>query len=51
MMAAPFATFAVGLTLALAGKRNAATAVLLFALAFSIAMFVMHATDKLPISL
>ena len=51
MMAAPFATFAVGLALALAGKRAAACTALMVALALSIAMFFMHATDKLPISL
>jgi hypothetical protein len=51
MMAAPFATFAVGLALALAGKRTAASAVLIVALALSVGVFLMHATDKLPISL
>lgn len=51
MMAAPFATFAFGLALALAGKRTSATAVLAVAVVLSIAMFAMHATDTLPISL
>ncbi len=51
MMAAPFATFALGLALALTGQRGAACAVLLTALALSLAMFLMHATDTLPISL
>jgi hypothetical protein len=51
MMAAPFATFAVGLALALAGRRAAACVVLLAALALSVGMFIMHATDELPISL
>jgi hypothetical protein len=51
MMAAPFATFAIGLALALAGKRGAAYTALLVALALSIVMFFMHATDMLPISL
>jgi hypothetical protein len=51
MMAAPFATFAAGMLLALAGRRRMSGAVLALALLLSIAMFLMHATDKLPISL
>lgn len=51
MMAAPFVAFAVGLLLALDGRRGAASAVLVVALSLSIAMFLMHATDQLPISL
>lgn len=51
MMAAPFMTFALGLALALAGKRGAACTVLVVALALSLGMFLLHATDSLPISL
>jgi hypothetical protein len=51
MMAAPFVAFAASLGFALAGRSRWALAALLAALALSVAMFLLHATDALPISL
>lgn len=51
MMAAPFVAFAVSIGLALTGRQRSSLAALVTALALSVAMFLLHATDSLPISL
>jgi hypothetical protein len=51
MMAAPFVAFAVSIGLALTGRQRSSLFALLAALTLSVAMFLLHATDSLPISL
>jgi len=51
MMAAPFVAFVVGFALAWRGRQQAAIATLVAALLLSVAMFLHHWTDTLPISL
>jgi hypothetical protein len=51
MMAAPFVAFAVSIGLALTGRQRSSLVALAIALIMSAAMFFLHATDSLPISL
>jgi hypothetical protein len=51
MMAAPFLAFFVSLCLARWSRPSAAIGMFFVALALSIAMFVMHADQTLPIEL
>jgi hypothetical protein len=51
MMAAPFVAFAVSIGLALSGRERSSRVALLAAITLSVAMFFLHATDSLPISL
>jgi hypothetical protein len=51
MMAAPFVAFAVSIGLALSGRERSARVALVVALILTAAMFFLHATDSLPISL
>ena len=47
----PFAAFTVSIALALAGHPRSAVGMVVVALGLSAAMFALHATDSLPISL
>ncbi len=51
MMAAPFLAFALSIGCALRQHQRAALVLLALALALTLAMFVSHASDTLPISL
>jgi hypothetical protein len=51
MMVAPFVSYAIGIALALAGRERSALVALVVALILTAAMFFLHATDSLPISL
>jgi hypothetical protein len=51
MMAAPFVAFSVSIGLALAGRERSSRVALVAAITLSVVMFLMHATDSLPISL
>lgn len=51
MMAAPFLAFSASIALAMTGRHRAALAAVIVALTLAVALFWLHATDELPISL